>query len=572
MTQLVDVLGKFREKDAKSKQGETLPDQETLNNARLRSYLDKNGVKADNFDTLFKLPQALDFLDKGSTKGEQEMAFIIREGQAYFEKIGLPYLIEDKSPESFTSTLKKELMRRNELDKLGKLQQAYLSFHTVRELAFRSLKIREHSDQKLKEQKTSTEKGLKEEFAGVIEDVKKNYSGMSSTEKLVAVGALIFGSIYIMKSDNDKVKKVKDYIWTGMKIVGGGVGLNYVFKLLTGKTGLDTLTDLTKDTAAKDSFWIDTYKTDGKGAEILQKSTVYLADKDFMFLSKEYAKAKADGTHKVKVPGVDEKNMSQEEVYMALDTFFSRYPAVKLEPRFRNAKPDERKWIDVISTCMAEDGILEFKGDFFQRAVEGTKEYFVRGWNWFWVNEEGFGVMRSLYLKVRGVDGTKEEIKDWAEKNLKALLQNEVLKEDELHALIDEKKMNKPFHDLLRSDAVDTVEPAVKFLEVEGDSMYIMSKVTIDATTATDRTITDTLDKSLRQAEDFLKRKYPEAAANLNKFMDVSKGVRVAEDSSFRLFVRMPLKGGAEYIRKAVMLDKPPVRDEKRSAETSTPK
>jgi hypothetical protein len=558
----LELLGKYREKDEKTPQGEVIPEKETLNFTRMRDYMDKNGINYSTFDTLFKVKTAQEILRAGGTKGEQEMLRVISEGQNYLSKIGEPELIERENLQMFSSTAEKELRRRNELAKLPQLEESYRAYNTVRQLAKRQLRVQKEMGEWRESQKTSVEKGLMDTLGGVVEDVKKNFGKMSGGEKLLAVGGILAGAIMLIKSENGFVKKVKDYLFTAAKLAAGGVAANYVIKLFTGKSGVDTVSDWAKGSVSNDKFWTDTYKTDAEKGAILEKSVVYLGNKDFLDLARKYKDAKATGQTEIKVPGIMDKDMSPKEIYTALDVFFSRYPVQKLEQKYRNAKPAPF-WSMVVGAEMTEDGRISMDGDLCERTATAVREVAIRGWNGFWVTEEGLGWMRALYLKARGVDPTEEQLQESVHK-MSASLQNEVNNEGQLGTFFDTFmgiNVNQPwvknYKDLLAKGKWDTNQPQVKFLEVPGDSIYLMSESKFDATKSGPIAISEMLGKARGQAETFLKAKYPEAADNLYKFMNYEEmvGVRIVENSSYRLFMRMPLKGGSEYTRKSAMVE-----------------
>lgn len=571
----LQVLGEYRGKDEKTQQGEAIPEKETLNSTRLQDFLDKGGYTAENFDTRFNQRVALEILDKGGTKGELEMAHMIREGQAYFEKIGLTDFILETNEKTFNSNLQKELMRRNEMDKEAKLRQAHLCYMTVRDLCYRKLRMNEKFVGQREEEKVSAEKGIKEQFTDTLKDIKKNYNKMSSGEKLVVVGGLLAGTIWFATSD--KTKDAREKIWGAMKFTGGmaagGITLNYLVKLFTGKSGVDTLKDWSKNNVDTDSFWTDTFKTTPENAECVRKSTVYMGNLDFNDLAKKYQDAKASGEKKISLATVKQSDMTPEEIYTALETFFSRYPVEALITKYRNAK-QKLNWTQVVSTEMAEDGMLEFKGNLAERAIDGATEYGNRLWNGFWVTTEGIGLMRPLYLKVRGTKGSDQEVREWGEKYFKEDFKNEVMKPGDVPGFIEKKfsPQSAPhFKRAFSEGTKDPVTPSIRFVEVPGDSLYIVNETSIDMATADEKKIGEMVNGVLSQTEDFLKRKYPDIKDTVFRFLEVGHGVRVAEGAKYLKFFRIPVKGSPEYSRKAVMLDKPPVRDEKATAEVFGP-
>jgi hypothetical protein len=298
-----------------------------------------------------------------------------------------------------------------------------------------------------------------------------------------------------------------------------------------------------------------------------------MGTQDFNDLAKKYQDAKASGEKKISVATVKQSDMTPEEIYTALDTFFSRYPVEKLIPKYRNAK-QKLNWTQVVSAEMSEDGMLDFKGNLAERAVDGVSEYGNRLWNGFWVTTEGFGVMRSLYLKVRGTKGSDQEVREWGEKYFKEDFQNEVMKDGDIPGFIDKKfsPQSAPhFKRAVTEGTKDSVTPNIRFMEVPGDSLYIVNETAIDMATADEKKIKEMVDGVLTQTEDFLKRKYPDIKDTVFRFLEVGHGVRVAEGSKYLKFFRVPVKGSPEYSRKAVMLDKPPMRDEKATAEVFGP-
>jgi hypothetical protein len=562
-----EILGQYRERDEKTPQGEAIPEKETLNTERMRQYLKDKKFTADNFDQLFTVESAVGLLKAGGTKGELEMIKAMNASIDYLKKIGLKEMLEDSNKNTFHSNLLKELQKRNELKMEADVMHGYETYMLVKERARKHLLISRRGSEQREQQKVTTEKSLSQSFKEVLNDVKGNYDKMDKTEKLVAVGGLIAGAVMLLTSDSPKVQKFKDFLWSTLKIGGLAVTANYAFKLFTGKTALESVEGWSKENLATDEFWMKAYDTDAEKAALVQKSMVFIGDKDFMQVSKAYKEAK-DG--KMKLPGVKDKDMSPQEIYLAVDTFFKKYPREQLELKYRNAKKSPN-WDAVVTAAMVEDSTIQVSGNIVERAYDNMREYSIRGWNGFWVTTEGLGLMRGLYLKVYGKDPNDEELKGSIDK-LRKQLENEVATDGELGKFIDRNMSEtsaRQYNQLLISGKRDQKYQNVKFLEVPGDSMYVMSETKLDGSLASENAVSEMLNGALKNAEEFLKGRYPEAADNLYKFvsMEEVRGVRVTSNSTFKLFVRMPVKGSPEYSRKAVMATPPAERKEKPGVE-----
>ncbi len=553
-----NLLELYRQQDEKTPQGEVLPQNETLNGERIGKYLRENGFNSvQNFDQRFAMQNVYDVLGQGSTKSEQEMLTLIKSGQEFLESIGREKLmLESPTRESFASTVNKELLRRNQLDQEADLLKAYDTFKTVKDVMRSRLVVHETFAEQRRDETAEIGKGLKETFSDVYKDVKKNFKGMSGGEKLIAVGALVIGGIWFSTTTNDSVKAIREKLWTGVKLAGGAavgaVGFNYLWKMFTGKTALTYFEDSVSSSTGTSEFWEKSFETDAAKAEILRKGMIYLGDRDFLDLAKKYKDAKSKGETKIELVTVDKNDMSPEEIFTALDVFFEKYPVAQLELRYRKAEANP-KFLDVATTMIAEDGKIEFSGNLYDRAVSTIEDLSVRGWNWV-ATGAGLESGRWLYLKVRGTEGTDEEVRTWMEKELKPHLDNAVGSDGELADFAERKFRDLPgFRQCVTGGMTETAHPNVKYFEIPGDAIYVMSTVSMNVARGNEQMVSHMLDNSLEQSDKFLKARYPQAGDSLAKFRDVKGGTRVVDNSTFKLFVRMPVPGSAEYSRRSVM-------------------
>ncbi len=569
-----NLLEQYRQKDEKTPQGEVLPQNETLNGERIAEYLKTNGFHSvENFDERFSMQTVYDVLSLGNTQGEKEMLAIIKSAQSFLESIGREKLmIESPTRAAFASTINKELLRRNQLDEEADLLKAYEAFATVRDVMRNRLVLHEQFAEQREDEKEGIGESMKETFAGIYKEVKKNFKGMSSGEKLMTVGALVIGGGWFVMSDNEHVKKIKETLWSGLKLAGGvgagAVGVNYLWKLFTGKTALTAFDEWTESTAGNAEFWEKTFETDAEKAETLRKGIVYLGDMDFLTLAKKYKDAKRNNETSINLVTVDKSDMTPEEVYTALDTFFGKYPVEKLELRYRKSETSP-EFSNVVTTMLAEDGRLEYEGNVYERTVQTIDDWRTRGWNWL-VTGAGLESGRWLYLKVRGKEGTDAEVKDWMEQELKPHLDNAVGSESELVDYSERKFRDYPgFKDCINSGVTETGHPSVKFHEVPGDAIYLVTSVNMNVDRGNERMVAHMLQNSIEDSDKFLKARYPQIAQDITKYRDIKGGCRVVDNSTFKLFVRMPVPGSPEFSRRSVMT--PEQREDEKSVELFKP-
>jgi hypothetical protein len=178
-----------------------------------------------------------------------------------------------------------------------------------------------------------------------------------------------------------------------------------------------------------------------------------------------------------------------------------------------------------------------------------------------WVTTEGLGMMRYLYLKCRGKEPTDAELTEGAEKLKEQLKDNvDTAGNDDLGKYLDGKystERAKEFNELLRTGETDSKYPDVKFREVADDSMYVMSGSKLDLTKSSPTEAAQSMiDTAIKNAEGFLKSKYPQIGENLFRYINLEemRGVRVVSDNSYRLFIRVPVPGSKEFSDKTLQI------------------
>lgn len=546
----LDLLKQVREAD---EQKEVLkdPENKSLHPDRIRQYLEENEIDAENFERKFNFDAALDILRMKKTRGEVKLERELLAARDFLDEIDVKGLLDEtgselmseRDPSVFESSLKKLLLARGKEDQEEKVLKAHEKYLLIRNLAYRRVQILKQFEVKREEETKEVTAGLKEGFAKKVEEVKKNFKNMSTAEKAVAVGAVVFSAVWLFsQSDNPRVQRMKEHVWKGLKLVGAGVGVNYAWKLFTGKTAIAALGDWSKETAGSQTFWKETFDTDAKHAEMLQKSTIYMGDKDILDLAKRYRDAKAAKKEEVRITSVAESDMSSKDIYFALDTFFKRYPVEKVEKKYQKEDKDARRWDAVIATELAVDNRLEYKEDVGSRMYDSVRSGFYNGYNWM-ISYGGLGLSREIYKWKWGKEGSDAEIKEWVEQNGQNVVDDEAGLKRHLEKTTRHRSA-KNYQDVIDHGHR---EKGVKFLEVTGDSVYIMSEVGIVNLGANEKDVAKAWIKAQKQVEDFLKKRFPDHKENINKYIVAETGAGMVNPPRFVQFARMPLPGTPEY-------------------------
>lgn len=371
-------LTQIREDDERGPRREVLPEKQSLNLRKIRTYLRENDFTVDNFEERWNFDLAVKILNIRKTPGESKLEAELRKAKDWFESNGIDFknrFEEENNPNTFKSYLEKELRTRDALDKMPELMEAYLKYQTIRRMALRSLKVKEKFHEMYEEQKVEAGESVTDSLKETWEEMKDNWNEMSSREKMVAGAAILIGAVWLFsKSDSETGQKFKKALMGALKVAGVAVGVNYVYKIFRGKTLLDETIDVTKSNLGKVSYWRETFKTNDTGAETLHKSFVFMRNEDFRTVAKNYREAKALGVEKMKLPGISESDMKPEEIYRAADVFFSRYPASEVERKYKNHTPPAT-WEEVAGAEIILDDRLKFSEWLPERFYEGALEY-----------------------------------------------------------------------------------------------------------------------------------------------------------------------------------------------------
>lgn len=543
----IELLNRIRQEDNKEESGE----KESLNSLRLEKYVAEQHINAENFDEKFTVDTALGYLREHPSRGEAMILKELEGAHEYMKSIGFPTLFDNENPDTFRSELNRQLVKRNAENREQTLFEVYEKYQLIRQLAERKIKIKKRFSEERKDEMSIIGESVTDQVKDTVKDISRNFRNMSGKEKLLTVGGLVLGTVlvYNWAKENETMKKIAGSLWTGIKYGGaaaaGAITLNYAYKLFTGKTAAEELELFTTGTTGSESFWTETFRTDPGSAEILRNSTIYLGDKKFSDLARRYREAKAANSTNIEMTDVNKKDMSGEDIYKALDVFFSRYEIGKLEEKYKDQK--DIVWENVIAAELAEDNSIQIKEDVWDRIKSTVDEGYTRGINWL-VAGEGFGVMKDLYKKYWGIaDVNDDNVREWTKELFEG---NEIQSESELEKFIDRKFtpifVQPGYKEVAKHGTVDT-KTGVKYYSKAGDSIYVLSRVSMQNCGGDREAVKKAFMTTEQKSTEFLKDRFPQASKNIYKFLDIEGGVRVNDTSSFLLFVRMPLPGSPDF-------------------------
>ena len=205
---------------------------------------------------------------------------------------------------------------------------------------------------------------------------------MDGKEKLLVVVGGLIGAAFLLTSPSERVGRARELIWTAAKIAGFGWLGNTAFKIVTGKTFLNSVSDWTKDKVATSEFWNKHYKkSKSEEIEIMRLSTISMGDKDFMMLAKEYKKAKDLGQRTITLPNMGSNDLTPAQVYTAMEVFFNRYPVENLIQKYSLVKPPPPTWQQVVGAEMIDDKSIDMPSSLLNRTFDEIHSGGTRLWN-----------------------------------------------------------------------------------------------------------------------------------------------------------------------------------------------
>lgn len=523
--QPVSTIEGLRAHDETGKNGETIPEKQTLNSSRVADFLRRNGVGINNIDNIFNFEVSSKLVGEGYTEMEKTIHGILNGAKAILSKYKCPDLALENSEAVVDSKLEalKTGLEKMSPAEAAKIKQAWNYHNLIREYARRMLNI--ESNMKATRMDTMTEsKGLDGSIKDSLHEARVNWDKLSSGQKIAFAGMAILGAAVFLKSDNSSVKWIRDKLWTGVQIMGGAWVLNKAWYLFTGETAWDAVTGGSKK-MANSEFLKNTFKTDEKGSDLLTQAMVKLGDTPFMEISQKYAAAKASGANQIEIKG-----MNAGDAYKAMDVFFSKYSLDNLNKAYSQSKPP-MSFSQVMIAEMAKDPDVKMQQGVASRVADSASEYFKRGFNY--VSSSAPAVwMTEKYRKWFGKDPNKQQLNEMLEK-FKATVQDE----KDFHSAIEKQAYPgstaaKHFIDTDLTGKIDGVS-GVKYKDGGDGYIYLISSQNVGNMQNNPSAGIDAVKSGIDKVEEFTKTNYKGGAT-----VGDAASIFIANKGEVRVLVR----------------------------------
>lgn len=499
-------IDSLRANDDKDTQNEISPEKQTLNSSRVLSFLHRNGVTVDNWESTFNLNLAMNLTGEGKTKTESMLNSQFKDANQILSKYNRQDVMLEKSEAVVSGKLEnlKTAPANMSPSEAAKVMQAWNYFNLIREHSWRLLQMeatmKDTRKRQFEGEKSTTETimgGVKEKLG----DARENWDKLSSGQKMLMAGAAIVAGVMLFNSKNETLKGIKETLITGVKVAGAGWLFNKVWYLFTGEGVLDTVTGTAKSSNRHGKFLMDTFKTDEKGAEALSRAFVQMGDVSFIDLANKYDEAAKSGKRTI-----EGTRMPPDQAFRAMELFFSKYGNIeKLKQEYSKYNPPIA-FNQVVTIEMSKDPSVKMQEALTTRVYDGIGDYLKRGYNY--MGSTGPAVwMATKYESWFGKKPTPQELQDFTKKF------GEVVKtEADVNAAIEnkvvtDKKVAKQFIDTNLS-GVSSPKFGLKYRVADDGYVYMIVEKAINNVQGDEKALNDTVQASIESAENFLVDKY----------------------------------------------------------------
>lgn len=526
------TIDALRAQDEKGQNKEVTPERETLNANRVLNFVHKSGIALNNMDSTYTLDTSIQLTAEGSTKTEKRLSAQLNEAKAILTKYGRLDVMQENSEDVVVSQLEnlKTPPKNMTPAEAAKVLEVWHFHELIRGNAKRLLMV-EGNMKDVRENELHPHQRLGDAVKDKLHDARGNWDKLSSNQKLAFAGMALIGGALLLRSENEYVKKIKDTLFTGVKIAGVGWMLNKAWYLFTGESAIDAITGTVGNSTKGSRFMMDTFKTDENGAEILNKSMVQIGDNGFMDLLDKYDAAKSAG--KTTIEGT---KMPPAEAYKAMDVFCNKYNAGLLRKEYGKYSPPIA-FSQVMIAEMSKDPDVKLKDNLGSRIIDYGDDKFKRGYNYLassaaavWVGQK----YRSLF----GKDATPEEMSEFTQK-FNYIIKDPSKFQETVENKIAAKNLaaGKKFIDCELSGTSDS-KYGVKYKEGGDGYMYVIANKDIGTKIKDEKGLADTIESASDSAEAFLNNKYGKNKVNVPKKREVFGSVYIVSDSSMKYLMR----------------------------------
>jgi hypothetical protein len=329
-------------------------------------------------------------------------------------------------------------------------------------------------------------------------DARENWDKLSTGQKMAMAGMALLGGIWLFKSDNPTIQKIKDTLMTGVKVAGGAWLLNKVWYLFSGEGILDTVTGTAKPSQRKAEFLKEAFKTDEKGADVISKSFVLLGELSFMDLLNQYENNPKNG----KGTNIEGTRMAPAEAYQAMHIFINRFGLERLKREFAKYKPPIC-YSQVAVIEMSKDPSIKMEESIISRVSDDVSDSFKKGY--YYLASSGPGIwLAEKYKSWFGKTATPEELQEFA-KRFGEVVDNDKQVDQAItdRLLRNEKQLAKNYVDTNKS-GIAMPRFGLKYKRLSDGHVYIIVDKVMHNVDGDEKALNATVQACVSQAEDFL--------------------------------------------------------------------
>lgn len=520
---------------ANDEKNDVSPEKQTLNSARVLSFLRRNGVNGNNWESVFRLELAIALTNEGKTSTEVNLNNKFKEAEKILSKYNHQELMLEKSEAVVSSKLEnyKTPPINMSAAEAAKIMQAWSYFNLIREHSRRLLEM-ESTMRDTREKAFGTGKDTTETITDTVKDklgdARERWDTLSGQQKLVMAGMALLAGVMLFKSQNETLKKIKETLMTGVKVAGAAWLFNKVWYLFTGEGVLDTVSGTTKGGGKQTSFLKESFHTDDQGSEIMSKAFVQMGDASFLDLAGRYDAAVKSGKRTI-----EGTRMSGGEAFKAMEIFFNKYSYESTIKEYAKYNPPIA-FNQVVTIEMAKDPSVKLQEALLDRVYDGTGDYLKRSWNYMATTWPAVWLSKK-YEKWFGKKPTEVEIKEFVQK-----FSASVKTENEINGaisdkMVPDKAISKKFVETNLAGKVDA-KAGLKYKVAADGYVYMIVTKAMDNTQGDEKALSNIIQSSVESAENFLVEKFKVSKETATSKCTPYGSLFVSESGSLRYLVR----------------------------------
>lgn len=197
-------IDSLRANDEKDTQNEVSPERQTLNSSRVLSFLHRNGVTVDNWESTFNLNLAINLTGEGKTSTEKMLNGQFSEADKILKKYDRADVMLEKSEAVVSGKLEnlKTAPANMTAAEAAKIMQSWSYFNLIREHSWRLLQM-EATMKDTRKRQFEGDKSTSETIMGGVKeklgDARENWDKLSSGQKMAMAGMALLAGIWLFK-------------------------------------------------------------------------------------------------------------------------------------------------------------------------------------------------------------------------------------------------------------------------------------------------------------------------------------------------------------------------------------